>query len=172
MSTATHRVANSLAGVVVGLMVAATLVGCSADRSTEAVEPTAAPEPEQTFNDVTGASEEYDAATVKYALPDGVTYPPAPFTDPDGQYQAGYGEGRVVFFWNCAWAKSYLAKQGVDEVGAAAALEQYASVRDTDTFKLNWDPVSIQQPFEAAVEAAELGDPSAIQKDADINCTQ
>jgi len=124
------------------------------------------------FLDLQGMINEYQKAAQNLELPEGYSYPKNPFENEEdgGFYEQGSGENDAVFLWNCAWGKEWLNTRGVDEERAAEAFAIYASVRDTDTYKRAWDPESIQEPFEAALEAAQLGDASAIQEDIMINC--
>jgi len=125
----------------------------------------------ETFNEIGGAVDEYNAATTVYLLPDGYTYPDAPFTDSSGSYQVGYGTSAAVTFWNCAWGKAYLAAQGTDPVAADAALEQFAAITETETYKLYYDPASAYPLFESAIANAQLGDPTTLQSIVTGSCT-
>ena len=103
-------------------------------------------------------------------MPDGFSYPPAPFKDSSGNYEDGYGEMMAVTFWNCAWGKTYIKLRTVDSAGADSALTQYAALENTPTWTKALDPESIQKPFLASIESAKLGDPSAIATEMRINC--
>ena len=152
------------AALVAAVSVAVLLSGCNASD----------PQPEtttgQTFEDHSSAVDEYDAATAEYSLPDGEVYPPAPFGDEDGIYESGYGTSVVVSTWNCAWGREYLELRGSDSAGAAAALEQFASLMDTEAYDLYYDAASVHPVFESAVENARLGDPSLVQSIVDGGC--
>ncbi|MCU1421159.1 MAG: hypothetical protein JWN36_810 [Microbacteriaceae bacterium] len=158
-------------GAAAAIIVVATLAGCSTrSADTSPSSPADVPAPSQTVTGVAGARAEYDAATKKYALPEGFTYPPAPYSDSSGNYEAGYGESDAVRFWNCAWGKTYIKLRTVDPAAADNALTQYAALENTPTWSKALDPESIQKPFLASIESAKLGDPSAIANEMQINC--
>ncbi len=125
---------------------------------------------ETTILDYDATVAEYAKTAATLALPEGREYPDVPFDGTDEMYQQGFGANRAVYFWNCAWGREWLAVRGVDDEKAAHALSVYASVKDTETYQQSWDPASMQVPFEAALEAAELGDASQIQADISANC--
>lgn len=127
---------------------------------------------ETSFLDYDGMVAEYTQTAQTLSLPEGYSFPAEPFERTDELYQQGFGATQAVFIWNCDWGREWLAVRGVDETAAAHAFEMYASVTETDTYKQSWDPVSIQVPFEAALEAAELGDASQIQADLTTNCPE
>jgi hypothetical protein len=132
------------------------------------------PQPEtttgQTFEDHSSAVDEYNAATADYPLPEGETYPPAPFDDENGTYETGYGTSIVVGLWNCSWGRKYLELRGSDPEGAEQALEEFASLADTEAYDLYYDAASVHPVFESAVENARLGDPSLVQSIIDGGC--
>lgn len=125
---------------------------------------------ETTILDYDGTVAEYAQTAETLQLPDGQEYPDAPFDRTDELYQQGFGRNQAVYIWNCAWGREWLAVRGIDEEKAAHAFTMYGSVRETDTYQESWDPASMQVPFEAALEAAELGDASQIQADVTANC--
>jgi hypothetical protein len=166
-------------GAGVTLVALAALAGCSGTGGAVPSRPVAArsapggpvkPTDSQ-FNGIEGVRQEYLAASRKYQLPAGYTYPASPFDDTSGSYQEGYGASQAVHVWNCSWGKEFLKYKGQDQKRSAAALETYAAVRNTDTYRRFWDPQSMQVPFEASIQAAQLGDPSAIEKDIEANCS-
>ena len=120
--------------------------------------------------DYSATMKEYRDAAAEFALPDGFVYPEQPLLGEDESYQTGYGRSRAVYEWNCAWGTEWLRLRGVDADAAGLALEQYAAAQQTDVFQKYWDPVSMQEPFVASVEAAQLGDASLIQSDVGVNC--
>ncbi len=120
--------------------------------------------------DYKAALEEYRQAAAALTLPAGATFPEDPLGAQDEAYQEGFGTGRAVFYWNCAWGSEWLAVRDSDPEAAQTALDIYESVQETDTFQQNWDKVSIQDPFIKAVEAARLGDPTLVQDDIALNC--
>ncbi|MFD4957870.1 hypothetical protein [Microbacterium sp. NPDC058389] len=142
------------------------LAGC-ASSPPEAVD---AESHETTILDYDATVAEYTQTAESLALPEGQVYPDVPFARTDELYQQGFGRNQAVYFWNCAWGRQWLKLRGVDADLAAQAFETYASVRATDTYQQSWDPVSMQAPFEEALESAELGDASQIQADITANC--
>ena len=155
--------------VTVSVGVVASLTACApASDSQEA--PVADASEETGFLDYEAAQQEYRDAIERLGGPKGYTYPEAFREDTGGLFQVGYGEGRAVYHWNCAWAREWLDARGNDPEAAAEALAQYESVIDTRVFRKSWDPESVQKPFLEAVEKAKLGDPSAIRRDVEINC--
>lgn len=114
---------------------------------------------------------EYRKATGKYLLPPHYTYPPSSsIGDADASYEVGWGALRAVDYWNCAWGKEWLEYRTSDKRRGGKAFTVYTSVVKTEAYRTGWDRVSVQQPFEEGVEAAELGDPSALQQDISVNC--
>lgn len=157
---ANHRIAATVAPVA---LVAALLNGCVGVED-------ANPHPEQSFNSITSVVDEYNIAATEYTLPDGQSYPPPPFEDDRGLYEVGYGTMVVVNVWNCAWAREYLASNGVDDARASEALTQFAAIVDTDVFREHYDSQSLQPLYEQAIENARLGDPSGVQSIVDGGC--
>ena len=123
-----------------------------------------------TFGDADSARAEYVEATTRYELPAGDSYPEPSFDDAAGLYEAGFGESEVVLFWNCAWGREYLELRGGDPAAAATALEEFASLAETDAYARYFDPVSVHPVFEAAVEDARLGDPTTVQSIVEGSC--
>lgn len=160
-----------LRAVVVAIIVAVAATACSAQPPTVPIRPSSSPTANgDSFNSVKGASEEYVQATKKYELPPGYVYPASPFSEGSGDYQAGYGTQEAVIFWNCSWGKQYLQDEAKNAPEAAADLDRYASVEDTETYKKYWDPQSVQSYIVASIASAKLGDPSAIERNVSINC--
>lgn len=122
------------------------------------------------FLNYEAAQQEYRDAIERLVAPKGYTYPEAFLDDTDGLFQVGYGEGRAVYHWNCAWAREWLDARGNDPEAAAEALAQYESVIETRVFRDSWDRESVQKPFLEAVEKAKLGDPTMIRRDVELNC--
>jgi hypothetical protein len=165
------NVRRNLFMVVVSLIATTMLVGCSA--APPSPDNNELPSPKTSasaLNSISGVDAEYKTAMAEYALPAGYKYPADPFKDKSGSYQRGYGTTEVVRFWNCAWARTYLAAQGVNPKRADAALTQFAAIMDTDVYKLYYDPLSAYPLFESAVSKAELGDPSDVQAVVDGGC--
>lgn len=158
--------------VAASLLVATTLTACAptSEQPDSLTDPGASTT--DTFKELGGVLDEYEAATEVYLLPSGYTYPEAPFNDATGSYQEGYGTSAAVTIWNCAWGETYLAAQGVDPVAAEAALVQFAAITDTDTYVRFYDPVSAHPLFEQAIEDAQLGDPTTIQSIVAGTCAQ
>ena len=152
------------AAVLAAVAVVAAMTGCTPEPpETETI-------PEQNFDDHSSALEEYEAAAAEYELPAGQTYPPAPFDDESGIYETGYGESVVVTLWNCAWGREYLLLRGENAEAASAALEQYASLMETEAYDLYYDPASVHPVFESAIENARLGDPALVQSLVEGGC--
>ena len=122
-----------------------------------------------TYADMT---KDYVDSQADYLLPAAATYPDISTFNlySDGTFQDGFGEGRAVYIWNCAWASEYLKQEDKSSESALHALEVYASMEKMDPYINDWDDQSMKIPFVAMVEGARLGDSSGIQRDTDINC--
>lgn len=152
------------------LLAVAVIAAASTLLLTGCVEPTENGEGTQTFEDHSSAVDEYNETAETLELPEGIQFPEPRFADERGLYQSGYGAGEAVLVWNCAWGREYLEQRGVDDAAAAVALDKFAAIMDTETFKNTYDPVSAQPLFKKAVANAELGDPSLIQSLVDGGC--
>ena len=166
MNSQTRIAVAILAVATAPLLLTACVSTSPADAETEA-NPGA---PTSELGDLSGALAEYRAATELYELPAGDSYPEPSFDDAAGLYEAGFGESEVVLFWNCAWGREYLELRGGDPAAAAAALEEFASLAETDAYARYFDPVSVHPVFEAAVEDARLGDPTTVQSIVEGSC--
>ena len=156
--------------VVSGLLMTGALTGCTPGGDPQLPSKPSATDI-STFGDAGSARVEYVEATTRYELPAGESYPEPSFDDAAGLYEAGFGESEVVLFWNCAWGQEYLELRGGDAAAAATALEEFASLAETDAYDRYFDPVSVHPVFEAAVEDARLGDPTAVQSIVEGSCT-
>lgn len=165
---------------VLGLsLLVSLLVGCSSEHDTDSLKSQlsssgaveAAPEEESgSFGGIDDVREEYRVTAAGHSLPEGVGYPEPPYQDESALYERGVGAGDAVTFWNCSWGRSYLAAFGSDEAAASAALDEFAAVEETETFRRSWDPDSLQKDFFAARDAAVLGDPSAMRQFIEPGC--
>jgi hypothetical protein len=114
---------------------------------------------------------EYQKTARKHSLPPHYAYPPSSsIGDVGDSYEVGWGALQAVDYWNCAWGKEWLEHRTSDRRRGDKAFAVYISVMKTQTYRTAWDRASVQQPFEEGVEAAELGDPSALQQDISVNC--
>lgn len=114
---------------------------------------------------------EYQRAVGEYSLPPHYSYPPSSTIGESGaNYEVGWGSLQAVDYWNCAWGKEWLEYRTSDKRRGGKAFGVYTSVTETEVFRTAWDRVSVQEPFKEGVEAAQLGDPSALQQDISVNC--
>lgn len=113
-------------------------------------------------------------------LPPGAEWPPPPAEpepQPDAEgvlrgtvYEQGVGKSIAEKAWWCAWAREWLQQRGVDDDRAETALTTLHTVADT-TYYQTMDSYT-QESVEGMLEAANLGDPTLIANDVDLNCQQ
>lgn len=160
--------------LVVGVLVAG-LVGCSGDAGS------ASEGGDPAYDYVLSPEEmeaEYWDTTDGLALPDGVEWPPVvhltPEPDHNGvlrghSYQPGYGTSVAYARWFCAWEREWLAQRGEDAERADAALEAIESFSGLPRYEEFYDS-SVQESTEKNLAKAQLGDPSGISRDVELNC--
>jgi hypothetical protein len=119
--------------------------------------------------------EEY-AATL--TLPPGVEWPPPPPVPepaPDAEgvmhetvYEPGVGKSIAGAYWWCAWSQEWLTQRGSDTAREAEALATLHEVRDNYYFETQDE--ATQRLTEEMLLAADLGDPTLIARNVDLNC--
>lgn len=164
------KIVRTACRAVAAAVLVVALAGCSQGDNSGAGEGGPDAEAESTALSYEETLAEYKASQQKFDLPEGAEYPEDPGLEPGEFYGKSYGEGEAIHQWNCAWGKEWLAQRGVNEDRAEAAFETFVSIRDTDFYQEFYDPEAAQPVFDAAIEAAELGDPSRIESLVGPNC--
>ncbi len=114
---------------------------------------------------------EYDAVVAELEWPEGYTPPPRREDEAGWSYQVGVGATDAVMVWNCVWGKAWLDARDSDPAAAEHALTMYAAILERPEFKQHFDPESAQPVVRGIIEDARLGDPSGVQQDVSVNCS-
>lgn len=151
-----------------------TLAGSPDDPQALATEP-----PEIVTVDYDEMVEEWRHHTETLKLPPGAEWPPPPpelEPEPDAEgvlrghsYEEGVGKSLADGQWWCAWAREWLAQRGVNADREAAALATLHTFPDTHQYLNAMDSHS-QEWYDSMLEAADLGDPTLIANDVELNC--
>lgn len=135
----------------------ALLVGCSAE--------------EEEFRSQDEISEEYAESVEDLTLPEGAEFPGIREPEEETVYAEGVGLVDSQWHWLCAWQVEWLEAfaQG-DEPRATVALDELGKAPDMEFFSEEYLDDGGRQAFADRYDRAQLGDPSGMQRDVDLNC--
>lgn len=113
------------------------------------------------------ALDEYASTASAFPLPPGETYAPLPLSDGNDRivYDDDAAAMTALLAYQCAWERQYLTDlpDGEEALAALRRLPQDALwVRHMDA--------EGQRVFSDALRRADLGDPSALRSDVEVNC--
>ncbi|MDV6013227.1 hypothetical protein [Haloechinothrix sp. LS1_15] len=122
--------------------------------------------------DAEEARAEYEHAQHDLELPDGMEFPDEypPASDEPTRYEEGHGQGFAESFYICAWQREWLDVYAEDEDAAREALAMLHEARDTRFMREQLDDAG-RELYDEYLSQAELGDPSGIRHDVELNCT-
>jgi len=129
-----------------------------------------------TFVSREGANEVYRASIADLDFPDGYrpsqTIPGIDQDSADTTYQQTYGDTRAHYLWQCVWEQEWLDTRATDADAAERAIEQLAKAPTmaylADSRRAD---DATRRLFTENLDKAELGDPSGVQEDVDVNCS-
>lgn len=153
----THRPTTRTASIVVVAACLTLLAGCGTGGDDETL-------------DEGQMAAEYRAAADALELPAGSDWNgPDFYARPDTVYMPGVGTGNAQWEWICHWQVTWLEVRSSDDEAAERALEQLRTAPDLVVLK-EYSDAGTRELFAEQLEKAELGDPSGIQNDTEINC--
>lgn len=124
--------------------------------------------------------EEMFAARDGLEVPPGAEWPdppPEPEPQPDSEgvlrgtsYEVGLGRSVAEGAWFCLWSEEWLEQRGVDPERESRALEMMLRLQELDYYQQDLAPAA-QERYDDLLQQAELGDPSGIANDVELNCS-
>ena len=112
---------------------------------------------------------EYATAAADLELPPGFEFPGMPLDGQEGVWQEGCGLVAAQMYWQRAWEIEWLEQRGKDPAREAAALDVLKNQVPEKDFMTKYADASTHGVWTEYVSQAEMGDPSGIQRDVDVN---
>ncbi|MDO8964133.1 MAG: hypothetical protein Q7W30_06515 [Coriobacteriia bacterium] len=119
--------------------------------------------------DETGYKQARTTIQGEYALPASFRWTDPPAQEQGTKYEEGVARAEVESYWVVAWETEWLEQRGKDPARAAKALDILRNKVPKSRLMTEYSDESVRRIYTDALAKAELGDPSGIQRDIELN---
>lgn len=121
------------------------------------------------LNDITAYRAERTAVETEYELPPGFLWSDPPDQESGTMFQKGVGRAEVEDYWIAAWETEWLEQRGVNQQREVRALNILKNEVPKTRVMAEYSDETIRAMYADAIAAAELGDPSGMQEQLELN---